>query len=180
MSGILSGKSIALLLAGLLLAACSNAPVTEIVSSKPEQQRIEPGKTVFINVSRTSAISLEDFSVVSRFLKDGLRVGLVGDGIFRAVENEKASADYVLNLSVLEARRIGGARRALLGFLAPRSSVLVAVDLRDRATDQVVQSHQVAGRGGRSGYSQHSYGLDDPARKAAETIVLVLQGAEPG
>jgi hypothetical protein len=164
------GRIIAVLLVSTIAAACSSAGKTFVTTDNPEA--IPAGKTVALGVKPMSMEA--NHLQASQLLEAALAARLVADRIFKDVVEAKAAADYALDVKVTKARDVTVGARVMFGFMAPRSYVEVAVELRDRARDEVVETFTSTGYGARNYMSAQGYGLDDPVRELVEQVVYTL------
>lgn len=168
-------KALGLLVAGFLLAGCET--VGETIATKINPQPIVPGKAVILNITKGGAVRREDYDLAAPLLRDELAERLLAEKIFAFVVYEVEKSDYEMDLSIFETRRSGGGKRVFLGFAAPRNFIRMSVKLRERVSNEEIQSYEVTGLGARNPWSPQGYGIDDPVRAAIEEIVQSLQGS---
>lgn len=157
----------------LSLAACASTGRTLVTHEKT--QPIPAGKTVALMVAPADGISVPAYLDAANRIQQQLPLRLELDQIFKSVVEAAESADYDAEVIVLEVTETSPGARVMLGFMAPRSSVRVGVELRDRAKDQVIVAFEATGFGSRSWMSAQGYGVDDPVREAIEQIITNLR-----
>ena len=167
-----SGLVTALLVAGLV-SACSSAGRTMI--TKQSGEPIEADTTATLVVEPTDGNQPENRLDAARRIHAELSRRLVADRIFKSLVEEPDTGDYILKVKVQDVSETPPGVRAVFGFIGPRNSVQVGVDLRRGDSDKRIKSFQATGYGARNWMSAQGYGIDDPVREVVEQVIFQLK-----
>ena len=153
----------------LLVAACSSSGKLNITHEKVGA--IGANKTVSLNIVQGADVG--STRVVQR-LRSELFGRLVAEHVFSQVVHTNETADYKLDVVVVEGTAVSGAARVLLGVFAGSNRLKCNVTLIDQGTGQTRTAFQVEGVSASHPMSSES-GLDDAVREAVINMIIALR-----
>jgi hypothetical protein len=166
------GKVICVLGLVFLLVACSSVGKTQI--TQPKTGQIRPNTTVILSViPPKNASDQEEVTDVIRRLKSQLFGRLMSEGLFKQVFHPGESADYRMDVQLLETNKVSQGARIFLGVFAGKNFLKAKVSLYEERSQSLVTSFDVTGKSASHPFSSEN-DLDDAIREFVDQIILTL------
>ena len=154
------------------VSACSSSGTLTI--TQPKTQGIIPGHTVSLSVKPDVENPLPVHQEVATRMRDRLFGKLVSEGIFKAVVHAPEPADYSMDVKIRGAREVSTGARIMLGAMIGPNTTKAAVEVRNQATNQLIEAFEVTGTSAAHPMSTEA-GLDDAVREAVDKVIEALR-----
>jgi len=162
-----------ILAAVALIGACSSTG--RVSYDVGNAAKIPVGKTASLDVRINDPDTKAEEVQAAELIRAELMHKLPAQGVFKSVRKASDSADYSVDVNVVRVAVTTPGARVALGAFAPRSEIQVAVEVRDKASKEVIAAFHASGYGSRMWTSAQGYGLDDPVREVVNQIVVALR-----
>ena len=158
----------------ILVAACSSSGAIKM--SQPLEKRIDNTNVASLSVSMSEAVKTGDDSAreVTQRLRGSLFGRLVSEGIFKQVVHDRESAQFHIDVRLMDAREVSAGARIFLGVLAGANSLAVTVTVIDNDANKPVTNFVVTGKSASHPLSPED-DMDDAIEEVVDEIILALQ-----
>lgn len=159
----------------VFVTACSSVGKTHVTQAKRIQ--IKAGSSVALTVNSPDNISTDQrdsYMEVTQRLEGQLFGRLMNESGFKQVVHKDETADYKLEVNLLEADEVSQGARIFFGVFAGANKLNVNATLFDTTSQQVVTSFEVSGESASHPLSSEN-DMDDAIREVVDEIVLMLR-----